>query len=182
MDDVTAFGLILAIIGCSIAVLALLFSISGKLSRIRENTAKIDDVKTEVTKLATGVDVVIRYGLRDSHGTATVNLPQLGEVQITAHPGANNTEYAIRFGRTHVILDAEYISKKSKELGFEKEELSLLGAVPKYTSVAFNRLVVQVPSTDPEKCSTYISMLLRFIDSLVSRYKEELKHFENIKI
>jgi hypothetical protein len=182
MDTITAISLILSIVGASIAVLGLLFKISEKLSRIQENTGKIEDVKTEVTKLATGVDVVIRYGLQTSKGTVTVTLPQLGRVSVSAQPGSQSTEYKLEFTKTHHVLDHNYISKKTKELGFAKTEIVMFGKESQLASLGPNLMVLVVPSTDPKLCSDYVSAFLKFIDSLLEGYAEELKEYENIKV
>jgi len=182
MDTITAISLILSIVGASIAVLGLLFKISEKLSRIQENTGKIEDVKTEVTKLATGVDVVIRYGLHTPKGTVTVTLPRLGRVSVSAQPGSKGTEYKLEFTKTHRVLDHNYISKKTKELGFAKKEIAMFGKEPMLSSLGPSLMVLVVPSTDPRLCSDYVSAFLKFIDSLIGGYTEELKEYENIKV
>jgi hypothetical protein len=182
MDTIQAIALILSVVGCSIAVLTLLFKISGQLSKIQDNTGKIDDVKTEVTKLSTSVDVVIRYGLQDRHSSVTVTLPHLGEVVISATPQADTTEYSLRFVRSHPVLDEGYIGKKSQELGFNKTEEAMLGKPAYLTNVGSSLMVLTVPSVDPKTCSEYVSALLKFIDSLVEGWDAELQKFENIKL
>ncbi len=182
MDTTTAISLILSIVGASIAVLSLLFKISGKLSRIEENTGKIEDVKTEVTKLATGVDVVIRYGLQTSKGTATVTLPQLGQVLVSAQPGSERTEYKLRFTRTHHVLNINYVAKKSKEHAFGRIAIGMFGEGTRLNDVGPGTWVLTVPSTDPVLCSDYVSRFLKFVDSLLEGYTEELKKYENIKV
>ncbi len=143
---------------------------------------ELSDINEKIVKIDTNTDNLVQLAnayLTSSTGTVTRQLKNFGATKISALPASGETLYIIRTARGR--LDSKSVSKISKETGFENEERKLLaGRDVVVQSVGSNILRVEVPSTDPELCTKYMSMFLKWLDTqYIETIKRETSQFED---
>ncbi|PIU23170.1 MAG: hypothetical protein COT13_04495 [Chloroflexi bacterium CG08_land_8_20_14_0_20_45_12] len=130
--------------------------ISGKLSDIRD---KMGAMQVTVDKVW---DLASRRFLGET-GTVERSLDNLGEVKITAEPGESDTTYFVEIGKP--ILKGDYLMKLTKETSFAATERKLFGSEPHVIVFSPIRMRIRIPSNDSKRCTEYITLLLRWLDS-----------------
>ena len=164
------------LIGLVAIALAVFFGLWG----FRKSVAsELSTIKEAVIAIRTTVDktwdlMVVRFG--ESSGTVTRELDNLGEVRITAEPGANETVYLIEIEKP--ILKEGLFSKKAKEPQFIREETGLLGKEGTFSILSSKRIRYHLPSTDPKVCTEFITFLLKWLNSTYFESLEGIKEFE----
>lgn len=146
-------------------------SIVQKLSAIEVSLGKID------TRLE-DISATVFSGSQ----TIEVNLRNFGKTLVSADPNSQGTSYIITAEKGE--FSDGLIDKLTKDSGFENREIELFGTPTRITTLRPNRIKMEVPSTDPEKCTQYMSMFLKWLDTTyIERQKQEVNKFENgIKI
>ena len=120
----------------------------------------------------------IWYVARPQTGTVKRQLPNLGSITISAHPKTDSTDYIIEV--TERVIDDGMIAKLSKSTGFEDKEKELFdGDVPNVSSLSPRQLRVRLPSTDKRKNTTYMTLFLRWLDTVYFQaHEKELSEYE----
>ena len=173
-------------VGIGIAILLGLLSISvsiyfglrgfrkdlgGDISTIREKTVIIQETVRNVWEV-----VRISPALGAS-GTVERELKNLGRIKISAEFHESMTTYLLEASKP--AFDAGLIDRLSKETGLATKEREMFGgAEPRLTDILPNKLKVDVPSTDAKVCTTYISLLLKWLDTTYWEKWPKLEDFE----
>ena len=145
--------------------------IGGDISTIKEKTVVIQETVKNVW------EVVRRSPAFGAVGTVERELKNLGKTRISAEFHENMTTYLIEISKP--VFDASLISKLSKETGLaEKEKEVFNGQETAIESLLRNRLKVDVPSTDPKVCTTYMSFFLKWLDTTYWGKLPKLEDFE----
>jgi hypothetical protein len=179
VDIVPIIGLGAAL---TIALIVCMYKISGKLSKIEDNTSIISEIRNELTKLTVGIDMALRYGVQSTpKGTVTLTLKNLGKVQVSAEPTVDKTNYYIEVETP--VLKVYLIARKSKETELVAKENELFGKEPDFDVFpGFRRMVLRVPSIDPAVCSQYVSFFLKWLDTRYWDALKELDEYERITV
>lgn len=145
--------------------------VRSDLSTIREKVV----IMQETVKNVWGV--VRRSPYLTGAGTVERRLENLGRVVITAEPHLESTDYFLKFEGS--VFDADLIIKLSKETGVEEKEKEMFGGeLAGINTPVPNRLEVEVPSTDPEVCTKYMSLFLKWLDSEYMKAAPKIEDFE----
>ena len=142
---------------------------------------KLGDIRDRVMVMGVTLDkawdlLQIRFGAQT--GTVERDLKNLGKTKISAKPGADMTIYFIEIEKP--VLQDDLIIKFGRETGLENEEKRLFDN--KLTGVSSplpTRLVVRVPCTEPTKCTEYMSIFLKWLDSTYYNKLPEIKNTKN---
>lgn len=97
-------------------------------------------------------------------GTVERELRNLGKVTITAEPHVDSTIYVLSVQKP--IFDGERIYELTKSTEFERREKEMFGGnVTKIRTPVPTRMIITVPSTEPNLCAKYMSLFLKWLDS-----------------
>lgn len=142
-----------------------------ELSNIKEKLARIEGATDNIWQFASA------YFTKG--GTVTRSLKNFGDTRISAQPSSGYTAYTIRVERGH--LDGASVDKLSKITDLEKRENELFsGQLVELQSIGSNALRVRVPSVDPNLCTKYMSMFLKWLDTEYAKALEaEIRKFED---
>lgn len=99
-----------------------------------------------------------------------------GKTKISAQIEQGATVYVIEV--ENPVLQDGLIVKLAKETGIEKEELRLFKKPARVMTPTSERLIVKVPCTEPNLCTEYISLLLKWLDSTYYAALADIKKFE----
>jgi hypothetical protein len=145
-----------------------------ELSNIKERIIQIDNTADKVWQFAT-----VYFAQQGSIGTVTRRLKNYGETKISASPESDFTIYNIKIEQGR--LNSGTICKISKETTLEDNENRMFpGKGVSIQSLGSNLLTLRVPSTDPEVCTKYMSMFLRWLDTeYVEKIRQEIKQYED---
>jgi len=159
--------------------------LGDKLSALKDDLIlELSNIKERIIKIEGVADSIWQYTnaylqQREGIGTITRDLKNFGKTKISANPFSNFTQYTIKFeiGR----LSSGSIEKISKKTNMEEEEKRLFSGQPVHAqAVGSTSLILQVPSTDPKLCTTYISTFLKWLDTeYIAQMQLELKKFED---
>lgn len=100
-----------------------------KLSKIEEHTRHISDIKSTVSCIKGAVEgwkSLMQLGI--GTGTVSLELRNLGKVEVTAEPGSDWVTYRIRLLKP--VLKESFLIKKIKETEFVEEEKSYSAEKP----------------------------------------------------
>jgi hypothetical protein len=150
-------------------------SIVLELSGIKENIIRIITKVEDVWELAT-----VFAGGR-TVGTVEVELKNFGKTKVSAELASKETRYLIHTEKGKLMGDA--IGKISRSSGLSKTELEMFGKEPTSMTVG-NTLRITIPSVDPELCTKYMNIFLRWLDTeYASGIEDEVDKFErDIKV
>jgi hypothetical protein len=189
MADIDIVPFVLSIVGLGVALLltliACMYKISGKLSKIEDNTNIISDIRNDLTKLTERIGIAMSYGLQPSRGTIDLTLPNLGKVHVSAEPRDEATLYRIGFDKSSSVVNPAFIVRKSRETDLLDKEREIFGARRKEVevdAVAHTLLILTVPSTDAQVCSGYVSLFLKWLDGMSLESRREIKEYEKIEV
>lgn len=141
---------------------------------------KLSDIRDKVIVMGVTVEKawdLIRLHFSGQTGTVERNSKNLGKTKITARPGVNMTTYFIEV--ENPVLQDGLIIKLGKETELENKEKKLFGGrIPMISVSLANRMKVEVPSAEPQICTEYISLLLRWLDSTYFEALQKIKDYE----
>lgn len=168
-------AIVIGLIGIAIGVFFGLQSFKGditsELSAIRERITIIQEAVQNVW------DVLKRSPAFGATGTVVREFSNLGKISITAEPHVHYTNYFIN--AQNPVFYTDDISALSRQTGlYETEKEMFGGQVPLLRSALPDRLVIQVPSTDPKLCTEYINILLKWLDSTYIQAHPKIEDFE----
>lgn len=138
------------------------------LEKIRDVVVRLDERTEEILKF---------LPLKE---TKELVLSNLGKVKVTAEPGREETIYIIEFEK--LIEKPRFIGKKALETGLTEEEKKLFGKEAFFYVLGPNRISIHVPSTNPAVCSSYISRLLKWLNTKYWEALKELEKYEEIRV
>ena len=170
-------GLLIGLISIGVGLfLGLFFGLAGFRKGV---TTELSTIKEAVIAIRTTVDktwdlIVQRFG--ESGGTVERDLENLGKVKITAEPGEKQTTYLIEIEKP--LLKEGPLFKTVKESEFLKKERGFLGEEGSVEVLSTRRLRYYLPSTDPRKCTEFISFLLMWLDSIYFESLKDINEFE----
>jgi hypothetical protein len=141
---------------------------------------KLSDIRDKVIIMGNTLDKtwdLLKIRLGSQSGTVERDLKNLGRTKISARPGESITIYVIEVQSP--VLQDDYIIKLGKTTGIENEERRLFGEhIPTMSTPLPTRLIARVPCTEPTKCTEYISILLKWLDSTYYNALPEIKNYE----
>lgn len=189
--DINITGICITVLLAVLALgAAIYFGLRGFTDKVGKKVDQTkDDIVTElsginekIVKIDTNTDNLVQLAnnyLTSSIGTVTKQLKNFGSTQVSARPASNETEYIIKV--EHGKLDSISMSKISRETGFQDKEDELLsGKKVRADSIGSNMLRIHVPSTDPDLCTKYMSMFLKWLDTeYIESIKREISQFED---
>lgn len=154
------WSLLIGLIAIAIAVFFGLWGFRNDIS------STLSDIRDKMVAMQVTVEKV--WDLASQHfvgetGTVERSLGNLGEVKITAEPGESDTTYFVEIGKP--ILKGDYLMKLTKETSFAATERKLFGSEPLVNVFSPTRMRIRVPSNDPKRCTEYITLPLRWLDS-----------------
>ena len=103
----------------------------------------------------------------------------MGKVKITAEPGKDETVYLIEVEKP--VLREHLLIKGSNQPEFLNKEKEFFGEQNKRSRGVFlspNRTRYHAPSTDPKKCTGFMTFLLKWLNSTYVESLKEVKDFE----
>lgn len=143
-----------------------------ELSDIQQTLTKIDTTTTNLVQIAT------------AGGTMTVSrkLKNFGQIQISATPGPASTTYTISVEKG--MIDIGIMGRASLLTGLTETEVKMFsGRTVRSFSLGRRRFRLDIPSTDPEVCTEYMSVFLSWLDTKYQNELQGISAFEdNIKI
>jgi hypothetical protein len=168
------WALLIGLIGIALAIFFGLWGfrrdISGKLSDIR------DKVISMGVTLEKAWDI-LRIHFAGATGTVERTLKNLGKTTITAKPEVDKTTYIIIVDKP--VLQEGLIIKLSKETELENREKEMFGGQLSQVYVSYpNQMRIVVPCVDPRICTEFISMLLKWLDSIYFNALPRIKDYE----
>lgn len=147
----------------------------------KDVTDKLSDIRDKVMTMGVTLDKawdLLKIRLGGEAGTVERNLSNLGKTKISAQPAEDETVYVIEIEKP--ILHDDFIMKLSKTTDLEAKEKQLFNnEIPKVLTVIPTRLQVRVPCTEPTKCTEYVSMLLKWLDSTYYNALPRIKEYED---
>ena len=193
------YGLLIGLVSIAVAIFFGLRGFYGEISRkLGEIADKLEKIDRGIEKIDRGIekhaehlekirDIVVRlderteeiFRLSSLKGTKELVFNNLGRVKVTAEPGIEETVYIVEFEK--LFVKPRFIRKKALETGLAEEEKKLFGKEVLLTALGPNRMSVHVPSTDPVACSSYISRLLKWLNTEYWEALKELERYEEIE-
>ena len=170
-------GLLIGLISIALGLfLGLFFGLAGFRKSV---TSELSAIKEAVTAIRTTVDktwdlVVVRFG--ESGGTVERELEKLGKVRITAEPGEKETTYLINIEKP--LFKEGPLFKSLKDPEFLKKEIDLLDKEGTAEVFSPRRIRYYLPSTDPKKCTDFITFLLKWLNSTYVESLADIDEFE----
>ncbi len=182
------YGLLIGLISIALSLfLGLYFGLAGfrkgvtsELSSIKKDViTELSSIKEAVIAVRTTVEktwdlIVSQFGV--SGGTIERELENLGNVKITAEPGAEVTTYLIEIEKA--IMKEGPFFKKAEETDFVKQETEILGGKTGIIILSPHRMRYSLPSTDPEVCTEFITFFLNWLNSTYFESLEQITEFE----
>lgn len=193
--DINITGICITAFLAFIAIaLAIYFGLRGFTSKVGRKVDQTKDdivtglsgIKDKIVKIDTNTDNLVQLAnayLTKSSGTITVQLKNFGATKISAQPASGDTIYTIKI--EHGRLDSISVAKISQRTGFTNKEHEMFpGRLVSVGSLGSDMLRITVPSIDPDLCTKYMSVLLKWLDTEYSEaIRSEISQFEdNIKV
>jgi len=167
-------GILLGLIAIAVAVY---FGLWGFRKDISD---KLSDIRDKLIAMGLTLDnawALLRMRLLEQTGTVERDLRNLGKTKITAKPGEKTTEYIIDIEKA--VLDQGLISKLSITTGLEDIEKKFFGnEIPTGITPVPTRAIVTLPCTEPQKCTEYMSIFLKWLDSAYYDSLPKIKDYE----
>lgn len=141
---------------------------------------KLSDIREKIVIMGVTLDNawdLLKMRFFGEAGTVERNSSNLGKVKITAKLGEEITEYIVDIEEP--VLEYGLIDKLSKTTNLEDIERKFFdNKIPTVTTPIATRAVVKVPCTDPQKCTEYMSIFLKWLDSTYYDSLPEIKDYE----
>ena len=199
MTDLTADGITIAlsiIVGLVMIAIALysgqsrlagsltvtLDKITDALERIE---AKLGDLGRDLSDIGNNVNTIqgrtediwnkvrmIRTEVQ-AGGSVYLNLENLGRTRVAANPGDATTDYFIETEQPE--LSVEMIQKIRAEGDLKQTEVALLGAEVTLDLIDRSRMILKLPSADPNACTQFLSTFMIWLDSTYFERRMEIK-------
>lgn len=169
------WGILLGLIAVAVAIYFGLWGfrkdVSDKISDIRDKVMVVGNTLDKAWDL-----MKIHYGA--STGTVVRNLPNLGNIKVSAEPGPKNTMYIIEVEKP--IFQEALLLKISRETQLGDKEKEIFGKEPQIGLTVFSptRMRLTLPCTEPKICTDYITVVLKWLDSEYFTAIPEIKDFE----
>lgn len=170
---------LVTVLGIALPVLGGIYALARKLDRIEDNTEPIKDIEK----------VIIRLDERTKNlpipppSTSILELPQLGNVKVSAEPSIDMTTYNILFSKP--ILSQGIYEKitLAPDSELPKKEKELFGEVVKALILSSSQIILYIPSGDAKKCTSFIGFYLKWMDSVYyPKFSPVKEEFERISV
>lgn len=166
------FGLLIGFIGLGVAVFLGLRSFRN-------------DILTPITRMNETLAAMrqrledIWFVARPQTGTIARELPNLGQIRISAKPGQDSTDYIVDIVAR--VIDDGMIEKLSQSTGLEEREKEFFGGkVTQVLGLSDRKFRLTLPSTDKAKNTAYMTLFLRWLDTDYFHAREkEISEFED---
>lgn len=141
---------------------------------------KLSDIRDRVMVMGITVDkawelLKIRFGVEGR--TVERDLSNFGKARISAKPGIDSTVYIIDVEEP--FLQDNLINKLVKTTGLEDvERESFDNRVATVTTPTATRMLISIPSTDAKKCTKYMTIFLKWLDSTYYDSLVKIKDYE----
>jgi len=154
-----------------------MYALVIKLDKIDANTQTIKDMSQTLNR----IDERTLAVKGENHGTTRLQLPNLGEVRLSAGLGENSTAYSIEI--TVPILRLDLINGFTKSTGFSEVERKFFGKETTANVILPTRMIWTVPSSDPKVCTEFIALAVKWLDSQYFELANgAVRSFEDIKL
>jgi hypothetical protein len=167
-------GILLGLIAVAVAVY---FGLWGFRKDIGD---KLTDIRDKVMAMGTTLDKawdLLKIRLGGEFGTVERELTNLGKTRISAKPGQDETVYFVEVERP--VLQDDFISKLAKGTDFEAKEMEFFGGqLTRISTPIPTRMTVKIPCTEARKCTDYMSMFLKWLDSVYYDALPKIKEYE----
>ena len=167
-------GILLGLIAIAVAIFFGLWGFR------RDVGNKLSEIRDKVTDMGLTLDNawdLLKVHFIGQTGTVERNLRNLGKTKITAKPGLNETVYVIDVEKP--VLEQGLIGKLSKTTGLEDIENKFFGdKIPTGITPMPTRAIITLPCTAPQKCTEYMSIFLKWLDSTYYESLPEIKDYE----
>jgi len=175
MSDI-ALSILIGLISIAVGIY---FGLRGFPKEIKSVKDAIYELRDQVLNKLEGIDRTVTHIFEvlihlKSSGTILRHLSNFGTVRITAEPGLQETKYIVEVERG--IISLTLIERLSKETGLEEKEKEIFeGRIPALLPVSPRAFIIKVPSTEPAKCTKYLSFFLKWLDTEYYRALERTK-------
>ena len=145
-------------------------AIVRELSPIRDRLVTIDE----------RTDKIWQYEMAkatSSTGTVAIYLKNFAKTTITAEPGKDDTAYIGQVEKG--TIDISFVSKVAEETRLNDIEREMFGRVISWITLRPNRFKLVVPSTDPDTCTKYMSIFLKWLDTEYVKALPRVSDFES---
>lgn len=165
------------VVGLVAIALSLFFGLRNFGTGVRHN---LSDIREKLVAIGVTMDKtwdLLSLHFRGQTGTVERHLPNLGKVRVTAESGATETVYVVDIEKP--ILTQLAVVKLTKMTSFAQKEKEFFGQETKITVFSPSRMRVWLPAIDPELCTGYMTLFLKWLDSeYIARLPQLLSEFE----